>query len=146
MAAGKDNLIPMNERTEDEQREIARKGGIESGKARRRKRTMKEAAQIILNAHVSAEKAELLKKCGIAEQDCTNLMLIMAKAVQMAADGDLKAAEFVRDILGENPQYKIYEKRLEYLVADKEAKHSIACDWVQAVLETDAAERASDTR
>ena len=65
MAAGKENLIPMNERTEDEQREIARKGGIESGKARRRKRTMKEAAQIVLNAPVSAEKAELLKKYGI---------------------------------------------------------------------------------
>lgn len=134
MAAGKDNLIPMNERTEDEQREIARKGGIESGKARRRKRTMKEAAQIILNAPVSAEKAELLKKYGIAEQDYTNLMLIMAKAVQMAADGDLKAAEFVRDILGENPQYKIYEKRLEYLIADKEASHTLADEWVSAVL------------
>lgn len=134
MAAGKDNLIPMNERTEDEQREIARKGGIESGKTRRRKRTMKEAAQIILKAPVNDEQAELLKKYGIAEQDCTNLMLIMAKAVQMAADGDLKAAEFVRDILGENPQYKIYEKRLEYLIADKEASHTLADEWVSAVL------------
>ena len=133
MATGKDNLIPMNERTEGEQREIARKGGIESGKARRRKRTMKEAAQIILKAPVSAEKAELLKKHGIAEQDCTNLMLIMVKAVQMAADGDLKAAAFVRDILGENPQYKIYEKRLEYLIADKEAAHTLADEWIAAI-------------
>ena len=135
MAAGKENLIPMNERTEDEQREIARKGGIESGKARRRKRTMKEAAQIVLNAPVSAEKAELLKKYGIAEQDCTNLMLIMVKAVQMAADGNLKAAEFVRDILGENPQYKIYEKRLEYLIAEKEAVHTLTDEWVAAIPE-----------
>ena len=135
MAAGKDNLIPMNERTEDEQREIARKGGIESGKARRRKRTMKEAAQIALNAPVSAEKAELLKKYGIAEQDCTNLMLIMVKAVQMATDGNLKAAEFVRDILGENPQYKIYEKRLEYLIAEKEAVHTLTDEWVAAIPE-----------
>ena len=135
MAAGKENLIPMNERTEDEQREIARKGGIESGKARRRKRTMKEAAQIVLNAPVSAEKAELLKKYGIAEQDCTNLMLIMVKAVQMATDGNLKAAEFVRDILGENPQYKIYEKRLEYLIAEKEAVHTLTDEWVAAIPE-----------
>lgn len=135
MAAGKENLIPMNERTEEEQREIARKGGIESGKARRRKRTMKEAAQIVLNAPVSAEKAELLKKYGIAEQDCTSLMLIMVKAVQMAADGNLKAAEFVRDILGENPQYKIYEKRLEYLIAEKEAVHTLTDEWVAAIPE-----------
>lgn len=42
------NLIPMNERTKEEQREIARKGGRESGKVRRRKRTMKDAAHLIL--------------------------------------------------------------------------------------------------
>lgn len=137
MASSKENLIPMNERTEDEQREIARKGGIESGKTRRRKRTMREAAQIILKAPVNAEQADLLKKYGIAEQDCTNLMLIMVKAVQMATDGDLKAAEFVRDILGENPQYKIYEKRLEYLIADKESQSTLVNEWVSAVIACD---------
>lgn len=44
----------------------------------------------------------------------------------MAADGNLKAAEFIRDALGENPQYKVCEKRLEYLIADKE-NSSHAC-------------------
>ena len=89
MTKGKDNLIPMNERTKDEQREIAQKGGIASGKARRHKRTMKEAAQIILKAPANAEQTELLRKYGIAEKDCTNLMVIMAKAVKMASDGNL---------------------------------------------------------
>lgn len=133
MAAGKDNLIPMSERTKDEQREIAQKGGIESGKARRRKRTMKEAARIILNAPVSTEQAELLQKYGIAEQDCTNLMLILAKATQKAADGDLKAAEFLRDLTDENPQIKQCKMKLEYLIADKEAKHAIIDDWVSSI-------------
>lgn len=137
MAAGKENLIPMNERTKDEQREIAKKGGIESGKVRRRKRTMKEAAQIILKAPANAEQTELLKKYGIAEQDCTKLMVLMAKFVQLAEEGNLKAAEFVRDVLGENPQYKIYEKRLEYLIADKEAAHTLADEWIEAVFAAD---------
>lgn len=70
------NLIPMNERTKEEQREIARKGGRESGKVRRRKRTMKDAAQLILQLPVGAEQAALLQKYGIAESDCTNLMLL----------------------------------------------------------------------
>ena len=135
MTKGKDNLIPMNERTKDEQREIAQKGVIASGKARRHKRTMKEAAQIILKAPANAEQTELLRKYGIAEKDCTNLMVIMAKAVKMASDGNLKAAEFVRDTLGENPQYKIYEKRLEYLIADKEASHSFVDEWSAAIPE-----------
>lgn len=133
MTKNENNLVSLGERTTEEQREIARKGGVASGKARRRKRTMKEAAQIILNAPANAEQCELLQKYGIARQDCTQLMLIMVKAVQMASDGNLKAAEFVRDILGENPQYKIYEKRLEFLIADKEANHAVIDEWVSAI-------------
>ena len=125
------NLIPMNERTKEEQREIARKGGRESGKVRRRKRTMKDAAQLILQLPVGAEQAALLQKYGSA--DCTNLMLLIVKTVQMAADGNLKAVEFIRDTLGENAQYKIYEKRLEYLIADKEAAHTLADEWVASI-------------
>ena len=130
-----ENLIPMNERTKDEQREIASKGGKASGAARRRKRTMREAAQLILQAPARAEQAALLQKYGIPERDCTNLMLIMAKAVQLAADGNLKAAEFIRDTLGENPQYKIYKKKLEYLIADKEAAHTLTDEWVASIAE-----------
>ena len=43
------NLIPFNERTESEQREIAQKGGIASGAARRRKRSMRQAADYYLS-------------------------------------------------------------------------------------------------
>lgn len=46
--ANEENLIPFNERTESEQRQIAQKGGIASGAARRRKRSMKEAADYYL--------------------------------------------------------------------------------------------------
>lgn len=76
-----------------------------------------------------------MQKYGIPERDCTNLMLIMAKAVQLAADGNLKAAEFIRDTLGENPQYKIYKKKLEYLIADKEAAHTLTDEWVASIAE-----------
>ena len=47
--ANEGNLIPFNERTESEQRQIAQKGGIASGAARRRKRSMKEAADYYLS-------------------------------------------------------------------------------------------------
>ncbi len=40
--AANDNLIPQNKRTKEEQREIARKGGIASGKARKERKTLKE--------------------------------------------------------------------------------------------------------
>ena len=46
---GQDNLIPFTERTEEEQREIARQGGIASGKARREKATMKATLEMLLD-------------------------------------------------------------------------------------------------
>ena len=39
---GQENLIPQNKRTKAEQREIARKGGVASGKARREKKLLSE--------------------------------------------------------------------------------------------------------
>lgn len=46
---GQDNLIPLNERTKEEQREIARQGGIASGKARQKKATFKKTLEMILD-------------------------------------------------------------------------------------------------
>jgi len=49
MAINKENLIPMNERTKDEVREIATMGGIASGKARKEKATMKKTLEMMLD-------------------------------------------------------------------------------------------------
>ena len=49
------NLIPQSERTKDEQREIARMGGIASGKARREK----QKTQQILADIVSIKNKDL---------------------------------------------------------------------------------------
>ena len=46
---GQENLIPMNERTKEEQREIARQGGIRSGEVRKEKATMKATLEMLLN-------------------------------------------------------------------------------------------------
>ena len=145
MGIGNDNLIPFNERTEGEQRKIAQKGGIASGKARRRKRTMREAAQLILKAPANAEQTELLKNFGFDEQDCTNLMAIMIKAAQMAVNGNLKAAEFIRDTSGESPKYQLEEKRLENLIIEKNDSNSMADDWIKAVMSADEAEVNANT-
>ena len=49
MANGQENLIPMNKRTKEEAREYGRKGGIESGKTRQKKATMKKILEDMLN-------------------------------------------------------------------------------------------------
>lgn len=133
MSKGHENLVSLGERTTDEQRKIAKAGGVASGKARRRKRTLQEAAQLILNAPANQKHTKIMSACGIPENACTNGMAIIATAVMKAADGDLKAAEFVRDTAGENPRIQIYAKRLEYLIAEHENRNSLVDEWVSAI-------------
>lgn len=47
--AKEDNLISLADRTTEEQREIARMGGIASGKVRQEKATMKKALEMLLD-------------------------------------------------------------------------------------------------
>ena len=46
---GQENLIPMNERTKEEQKRIATMGGIRSGEVRKEKATMKATLEMLLN-------------------------------------------------------------------------------------------------
>ena len=46
---GQENLIPMNERSKDEVRELGQKGGIRSGEIRREKATMRATLEMLLN-------------------------------------------------------------------------------------------------
>lgn len=103
--AGKDNLIPMNQRTEEEQREIASKGGKASVEARRRKKTMRENLEILLalplqgGKSADIEKAKDLKSFSNANMTVEQA-LIMAQ-IKKAAKGDLDAFEAIRDLIGE---------------------------------------------
>lgn len=64
--ANEQNLKPQNKRTKSEQREIAKKGGIKSGEARRRKKALKETMQMLLDLPVADTKAyNNMSKFGI---------------------------------------------------------------------------------
>lgn len=56
--ANESNLIPMNELTKKEQREIARMGGIASGKVRKEKATMRKSLEMLLNSNINIDKID----------------------------------------------------------------------------------------
>ena len=91
MADGQDNLIPLNERTKEEQREIARQGGIASGKARREKSIMKDILEKMLNE---------TDKDGKKYNDSVALGLI-ANAIDKTKGGNPEAYKTIAKILGE---------------------------------------------
>lgn len=101
---GHDNLIPMNRLTKEEQRALASKGGKASVEARRRKKSQKQALETILSLKVKDSKAQLkLSQLGIKKSDMDNQMLMLVAVFLKACKGDVRAAEYIRGTLGEDP-------------------------------------------
>ena len=100
--ANKENLIPFNERTESEQREIAKQGGIASGRARRRRRSMKEAADYYLSLpETDRRTVNRLLRDAIDPEDIDNQMAVVAGIAAQAKRGDARAASVLLKMLGE---------------------------------------------
>lgn len=92
--ANEKNLIPMDQRSESEARECGRKGGVASGVARRRKRALREAADLYLSMPVrDGRKRNALLRDGIDPDDVDNQMAVIAGLTKMAQAGDAHAAK-----------------------------------------------------
>lgn len=118
--ANEKNLIPMNQRSQSEARELGREGGKASGAARRRKKTMRQAAAMLLGADISGGEREFVEKIkprllafGISEEDATFQDVLLASIALKAMKGDIKAAEYVRDTAGENPSLELKKQELK---------------------------------
>lgn len=96
MANGKDNLVSLADRTTEEQREIARAGGIASGEARRRNRTWRQIAEIL-----AERKINMPLPGGGTEEMMYDMALIQSMYQKAITKGDTKAAEFIAKLLGE---------------------------------------------
>ena len=96
------NLIPMDKRSKSEARELGRKGGEASGASRRRKRSLKEAADLFLSMPVTDTRTfNKMAKAGIDVDDADYQMAVIVGLTMQAAKGDAKAAKAVFDLLGE---------------------------------------------
>lgn len=97
------NLIPASERTPSERREIAQKAGRASGVARRRKRSMKEAADLYLSLPVSDKRRwNKVARKYVDADDIDNQMAMIIGLTEAATAGDASAARVVLQLLGED--------------------------------------------
>lgn len=106
------NLIPMDHRSQSEARELGREGGRASGEARRRKKSLREAAELYLSLPVANKRAwNKLARDGVDPEDVDNQMAIIAGLTIKAVKGDAKAAkllfELVGDQSGEDDEVKV---------------------------------------
>ena len=94
------NLIPFDERTEEEQREIRASGGRASGVSRRRKKSLREAADLYLSLPVANRRAwNKISAEGVDPDDIDNQMAMIIGLTQKAIKGDAKAAKIIVDLL-----------------------------------------------
>ena len=99
--AGKENLRPVS--SKDEARERGRKGGLASGEARRKRKTLKEELLLMLSE-------------GETQQSVTLAL------IEKAMSGDTKAFEVIRDTIGEKPVDKVMIADVEpSVIAEVEA-------------------------
>lgn len=84
--ANEKNLIPV--KTKSEAKKRGRAGGIKSGEARRKRKTLKEELLLLLSQGKTQEKMSLA-------------------LIEKAMNGDTKAFEVIRDSIGEKPTDKI---------------------------------------
>ena len=120
------NLMPIQEvnsnRTREQHSEDSRKGGVASGISRRRKRSLKEAADLYLSLPVSDRKMwNKISRRGVDPDDIDNQMAMIIGLTMAATAGDAKAAKVIVDLLGEDAH------------SEEAAVHPLVSDLVTAV-------------
>ena len=101
MAKGHENLIPLNRRAKDEQREIQRKGGIANGELRRKKSTIKSLLKDWADSPIS--NAQLKKQAESFGLDTDEGKAVLTAAnLKNALKGNSKYMEYALKLLGED--------------------------------------------
>lgn len=95
-------------RAGERQVEIARQGGVASGIARREKKSLRKAMQVLMDTDLTGKDGKTM----------TGTEAMAAKAFQAALKGDWKAWELVRDTAGQKPVDKVMVAEVEQSVID----------------------------
>ena len=104
----KENLGDFRDLTAIEQRKIASKGGKASVAARKNRKTMREALEILMfDVEVDEAAKDKLRNAGIDEKDFNNQMLITMGLMKKAREGDVQAYNAICSMIGEKPAEKV---------------------------------------
>ena len=104
----KENLIKAEDLTSEQLRERARKGGVASVEARRRKKTMREALELLMyKTELPEQTKQMLKAEGVNEDDFNHQMVITRSLIAKAESGDVQAYNAICAMIGEKPAEKM---------------------------------------
>lgn len=108
---GIENVEPHKIDSAEKARALGSIGGKKSGEAKRRRKAMKEAFEVLLSMPQSGVRAEDLEGLDFKSVEKLKTLSmndkIAAAVVKKAAKGDVQAAAFIRDTIGEKPVEKL---------------------------------------
>ena len=114
--ANEENLIPNHERTPSELREITQKGGIESGKSRRRKKALrlalKEAVSMRLNELPEDMRDAIMSAVGITDDAQTVADAVIGGIILSACGGSAPMVRLLLDTIGESMEARMREREV----------------------------------
>lgn len=126
--ANEQNLIPIElvnaRKTREERKESASKAGKASGEAKRKRKAMKEQAELLLSLPFNLtdrngkEQKEVLEKLGIDEDNIDNQMAMIVALWKTALGNgrnQVSAVQELRDIIGEKAEKEATIQRIEII-------------------------------
>lgn len=115
--ANEQNLIPNHERSPSEARENGKKGGIESGKSRRRKKALRLALKGVMDMPLGELAPELRDGIMIAakvtDEELTVADVLIGSIVRTACNGNSQMAKLLLDTIGESMEARMRERELK---------------------------------
>ena len=105
----KENLRNLADLTTEEQRKIASDGGKASVEARRKKKTMREALEMMLyHTELNEQTKQMLKAEGVKDADDFNHQMVITRSlIAKAESGDVQAYHAICSMIGEKPAEKV---------------------------------------
>ena len=86
-------------KTGEKQVEIARQGGIASGIAKRKKKTLAAMAQTFAELPVPVEVQKQLEELGVSKEDAIHQMALVAAMFSAGEKGNVRAAALITEWL-----------------------------------------------
>ena len=136
----KKDLVPLNKRTKDEQKKITSKGGIASGKSRRRKKALrtalKEAVSLTLKELPRDLRVAIMYAANITDMELTVSDAILGSLIRSACAGNSQMMKVLLDVLDETPDVRLKERelKLKERALKEEDKGGDAVDDVQIMM------------
>ena len=115
--ANEENLIPNHERTPSELREITSKGGIASGKSRRRNKALRTALKEVVSLTLKDLHPDLREGIMIAakltDEGLTVADAVIGSIVRTACNGNSQMAKLLLDTIGESMEARMREREVK---------------------------------